>query len=443
MQASSRSNLTGRMIRTAIFMLAGYIINYLLNVFLARHMSSELYGDYALAYRALFVAGSMVLLGTDDAVFRFFSKYHNENDGVKAAAYLRWNLRFVAKTIAIFFVIILVAVLLIWLLDYFHIKSMQSYHLAIYALIFTPLAAIAVFLYNTLVAAGRSSLSTFIYKLVLPILIIVFFIIGVEYLNIPPKNPLIIIVLFLVLLMLVLAQVCIFYLTSTGQLYAGLKSTTHSFKNRVSIWKRVSLKIYGSSIFIILNSVLGLLIVELVLPGEGGVGHFSAILVISTLLLLIPSAIYQPVHVKISGFRSSAEKERLFKRALLKTNLLYFLLSLTVSALLIVFSKWLLAHFGKEYIAFYVALIVNIIAVFFAATGTSPSILLKSGGYEKFALYINIVRFFIFIVLGVILTIYFGVLGICCANLAANLIKWVASVLAVRLTMKIKSLVII
>lgn len=80
-----------------ILFVAGYFIQYGLNVFLANHFSPEYYGEFSIAYRVLLLRATLTLLGTIVSLFRFFSPLQKNNDTVAMKRFLRWNLVFVGK----------------------------------------------------------------------------------------------------------------------------------------------------------------------------------------------------------------------------------------------------------------------------------------------------------------------------------------------------------
>jgi O-antigen/teichoic acid export membrane protein len=58
---------------------SSYLINYSLNVILARHLSAHIYGDYSVAIKVLTIMVELALFGTQVGTKRFLAKYLDLN----------------------------------------------------------------------------------------------------------------------------------------------------------------------------------------------------------------------------------------------------------------------------------------------------------------------------------------------------------------------------
>jgi len=76
-----------------------YLAIYLLNLFLANHLSEALYGDFSVGLKASIFASTFILLGTNVSNNKFFQEYRHEPNHDKLHTYLKWNFSFLRKSI--------------------------------------------------------------------------------------------------------------------------------------------------------------------------------------------------------------------------------------------------------------------------------------------------------------------------------------------------------
>ena len=144
------------------FGLLSYAIKFLFNTYVSNHIDATLYGDFSLAIRFIWVTVPFVLFGTNMAVSKYFTRYASENDDSSAGNYLHWNMKIIRNTTLIFLPLCMVLITAIALMINYDIEHLKNYHMAIYAQLAVPPAALATIIGSIFLAFRSTITSTFI-----------------------------------------------------------------------------------------------------------------------------------------------------------------------------------------------------------------------------------------------------------------------------------------
>jgi O-antigen/teichoic acid export membrane protein len=427
---------------STIFLMAGYLLRYSLNAFLAHHFPPAFYGDFSIATRVLILSATVTLLGTNSSVHRFFSSYLRDKDHVQVSQYLQWNLRFIFRAFIVCVAFGILLFLAMGLLHKLGIKDFATYHLAVYMLWVAPLAALTQLFFNLLIGTGKANLSNFISSLLRNVLMIIFYVTALLFLDVPVNNFLVITIAIIALLLINIVQVWFLSKDLGPTFFSIIKNTKQETNDNMdtSEWKKVSLKLAMSSLIYLIISSLDLIIVETVHPFEDDVGFYAAILMISGLIHLITATCYQSFRPIVNNLLKSAEGIIELKQKLRAANLVFFSLAGGTAILLIIFGHECLAIFGKNYVHVYPVLVISIVGMIFISCATSATILLSYSGGEKILLVINICELIVLIIAGVLLTWWLGIIGTAIATLIAGLTKSILFLTQTYRFTKIKAL---
>ena len=92
----------------------------------------------------MMITANLLLLDTSTSAKRFLPRYLSSENSTNFNNYVNWNLTFIFKSIIFFVILLALLMVIIFIMHILHIKDYQSYHLAIYLLILSPLPAILI-----------------------------------------------------------------------------------------------------------------------------------------------------------------------------------------------------------------------------------------------------------------------------------------------------------
>lgn len=435
--------ISTNIIITTIIGFLGFLLNYILNIFLARHFSAAYYGDFSIAIKILFLGSTFMLLGTDISANRFFSTYLHREQQKKVSAYLHWNLVFISRA---FLISIVLGLTLFFIMTFFHHmgwKDFASYHLAVYMLWITPLAGMTFLYYSYLIAGGKNKVSTFIVKIGRSLLFFSFFFIALVFLNTPVTDFLVIIVISLSLFIMITIQAWFLRKKLGSLFFTSITSSVKASKADATEWKKVALRLAFISIIYLIISTTDLLIVEIISPNEPDVGYYAAILIISSFIFIFSVAAYQTISPIVARSLATPQGVKDLKSKLRITNCLFFILNIPTVFILIIFGRTFLAHFGQQYLHIDNVLNVSIAAMFILSCAAAPAMLLINGGGEKVLNFIYMCQLALLIIFGTTFTYFFGIMGMAIATLIAASAKTILSLVMVRRKLHIKALTFI
>ncbi len=130
----------------------GFLVQYGLNVYLARHLSAEIYGDYTIAIKSLGILVSLALFGTDMGSQCFLSKYLRAHQAISAEHYIAWNIKLISISFLFARLLALISFTVMIGLHFFGVKDIHQYPMVIFVLWVTPFAAAFQLLSNFLLS---------------------------------------------------------------------------------------------------------------------------------------------------------------------------------------------------------------------------------------------------------------------------------------------------
>jgi O-antigen/teichoic acid export membrane protein len=210
-------------------------------------------------------------------------------------------------------------------------------------------------------------------------------------------------------------------------------------------WKKMSYKVILSGVLFTIMSSLDLFILKLITPNKNLVGMYSVVWVICRIFSLIGYGIYTIIIPQIDMYTkpNSICSLQTFQKLLNKINKLMLIILIILALISITFGKEILALFSPEYAAVYVVLVICTITSFLTAVSIPAINLLLYSNHINTLMAIEALYLVLMLILGVVLTYYFSIIGISVACLITQSVVTLFQIHYVRKKTHIKSMIII
>lgn len=402
---------------------ASFIARYLLNILLARHFSAQLYGDFSIAIKVLGIVATMSLLGTNTSSKRFLAKYLHQFKDDDVYGYINWNFRFIFRTFVLCIIVAIASLCVMHLLHFYHIKYLETYHLAVFMLWIAPLMALFILLGSYLTCTRRVMLSYFLLNVAKNVMMLVFFSVSIFFLSVSFTHIVIFRHLFLLLCFLLLLEVYFVKTRSKNVLHIPLIRSANKHHRKEKEWIKTSVTMIASNMVFLLLCAADLVIVEIFHPHEAAVGYYAAVLTITKVMWLIPQAVSKFVQPRVSHLLGSGAGRVELQAIVNRGNVTLLFFTTLVLGLLIVEGRHLLIHFGKDYEHAYVALVIVSFGTYVASFARAWAVLLNLGGHSHVIMKLVMFEFILLCVLASIGTYFWGLVGVAVASCSVMLIK--------------------
>ncbi|WP_172298930.1 oligosaccharide flippase family protein [Pseudoruegeria sp. HB172150] len=411
-----------------VLTLVSYVLKYLVNLTLARNLPADRYGDLLLALRILGIAASLALVGTATSAKRFLAQYLRHHDNHDAAAFIRWNMRFVKWP---FLACIAISFALAWAVAHMHltgIKHIESYHLAVVMLSQAPFLA-AILLVASYLQCSEHNIAGY---LPLNIFRHLFFIMGwwmvLAVIGAEPTNLLLVSVALLISVLLLGMQFLYVRQRVPSLIEAWQTRTSGLDSEKAKTWRTASQRLMAASAVSLIIVSLDLIVLEFVAEDEAVVGYYGAVLAMVAIIPRLSDGPLRPVIPRISALIESAEGRQELQRLIngaLKINLMT---GLATWAILVVFGRTLLGHFGPDFVQAYPALVIATTAITAAMLVQPAPLLLTYGSGERRLMIVTLLEFATLLAAAVPLGLLYGMAGVAAGMLVSVAIKSVIAV---------------
>ena len=421
----------------------GYFVKLGFNIFLARHLSVALYGDFSLGVRILGIASSFVLLGTDTSAKRFVARFLREKKHDKIHTYLSWNMRLILVTSLICCALVILSFMTVLSLHLSNVLIIQKLHVIVYLLWLTPLAAL-VALFGTFFSCNRNyNLSYFLTNFAKYVFIVGFAIVGIYYLDLSLNGLELAGMLLLSFFIMLTIELVGFKIYLPQSWRHSLKSSLKKTEGHDPQWLKTSANLITNNILFLLLSTLDLIIIEIVAPNEVAVGHYAAVLSVVAIIWAIPLSVNSYLAPNISHLIETKQFNLLQSRIVM-TNLVSYTILIILVVLLNVFSHTIFGWFGKSFSGRVddVFLIISIGAALVSCARVCPT-LLAYGGQEHLLKWLSIMELIIMVVLGFPLTYFYSIEGMASTFFVAVVVKTIVMVVLVKRRFPLKPCIII
>lgn len=439
----TRNSQAARTLISVSIAVLGYLINYFLNLFVAKHTAPHFYGDFSVAVRVLLIVTTLTMLGTDISTKRFLSKYVTDNDYKKAANFMHWNLKLVRVTFIICLVVALVSVAIVLIFDHMGIHPMDKYHMALYFLWVAPLAALALLLVSYMMCHQHFIVATAFANLARYGFLFAYLVVAV-YLFDDTLDSMTLLWGFMAVMFVIIILQIAFMRWRVPRLFSSALWALSNLKNKSGDpsrqeWLKTSIRLIVNGAVYVLIGSMDLIILEIFHPAEADVGHYAALLTIVGITWVVPAASFDLLRTKISSLIDSPRE----LQACVTTSIgVAAAITLVLISIIAAMGKILLSHFGPSYVSVYDALLVVLAGGFIGVMGSASTILLAFSGCELKMLIVTLGEFVVFAVLGSVLAYYYGVMGMAIATLLAISLKVIAMVVLAKRMLSVKPLVL-
>lgn len=421
--------------------LIGYLTQFALNTFLARHLSEALYGDFNLAINILSIFATLILFGSTVGGYRFLSKFIKLKQFHQAIKYIAWNLKLVSLNGVIGLTISLFACIMMLLLHYLGMKDINSYHLVVYTLWLFPFVASALLLYTYLGSANQVIIGSFYMSVMIYLIQISLFVVLVFLFDPLLHNTNLIAVL---LLSYIVILGCSFS-SINRQLYdlflPSIKiSPNVPIGKQNASWLKTNAKLSVNVLLYTLINANGLIVIEIVSNNESDLGYYSAALIITGIITVLFNGLYLKLNTEVSTLLAKKKTHGLLQAQLNHTNAYSFILLLIMGLAIVGFEKHILLLFGPTYLHAEWVVTILLLAIMIDSYAGVGSRFLLYGGYETISLKIKIIECLLSLMLMIVLTLVWGIIGTAIAASLTAFIKLSMNVYLCRTKLGIRIL---
>lgn len=388
----------------------GFISCYLLNGYLAHHLSIYIYADYSVALKFLDFMVCITLFGTDVSSVCYLSKYLLNNQNLTLEEYIRWNIKLVSVNILILRVVSWLLFIGVLVLHVLGIRRIESYSILVFVVWIAPFAASFRLICSFLTGLDLFISSTMMSSVLVYLVQFLLFagLIGFLKLSLSYEN----IALVLAGTYAILTLFC--YELVDKRILGMMKQGVRQF----FVTPVIHLPWFSSVLKIIVNSMLfmgvcsmDLFIVRIFSSNPKDTGCYAAILSIISLLFLIPKSLYQDLKPLLSFHLMSQEGRLLIQKQINHTNKIVFFLLTTIALVIIFSSRMLLNYFGHEYLSGQKALIFLTIGLWYTGLNQLSGMILIYANLEGLALKGCLLQVFFVLCITIPATYYFGING--------------------------------
>jgi O-antigen/teichoic acid export membrane protein len=379
----------------------------------------------------------LILFGTNTSANRFLTNYLNLESADNLRDYLSWNIRLVRNTALFCLIFITIILGTLNLLQISNVILLADLHLTFHLLWVAPLSAVVLLLSSFLLCSKNYRLSYFFSNFAKYFFMFSFAFVAVYLFDIIIDTTQLVWMVSIAFIIVFVIEVLLFWYYAPIKLWNHLKSAwSSSTQNKRSVHKQAWKKTAGYLImnnltYMVLTSA-DLLIVELVAPNEASVGYYASALAVTAIIFVVSRSIYTYIKPNINAHIQNKEFDVL-QTKLNHANYFATGVLLPLVVLLNIFSKQLFLLFGDHFSGSVEVTFLILSVGFCVGALLSPAVyILSYSGNERLVTKVTFIEFAVLIVLGVVLTYYFGIEGTAVACVTAILVK------SVLLTMHVK-----
>lgn len=430
----------------ALFFLSilNYILQFLFTSYLTHHLTPALYGDFNLSLSFLAITANLALLGTQTTAVKFLPRYLQLKDSSILENFLSW----IFKITGISFITCLcISFLIATAMFFFHAvgyKHLSSYELVIFTLWITPFTAFAMLLQKFILGNNRPVASyilqnDFTYLTQLTLFMLAISVIGIQLNSLSFSLILILSYAFIILVSLSFIQM------HNERFFSYIKEHLIDRRHQVCPeWKKMSIKVILIGIIYYVIVALDLFILKVITPDKSQVGIYSVAWIICNIFIIAPKSIYTLILPQIDLYtqRNASYPISSFQKLLNKINGVVGIILLIFVLIVLVLGKEILFFFGPQYASAYLVLVICIFTAVLSSLSVSGVNLLLYSSNINTLLAIDIVNFSLTLVLGIVLTYFYNIIGISVARLIVQAAITILLVVYAKKKTMIKSLTV-
>jgi O-antigen/teichoic acid export membrane protein len=408
---------------------------------MSRHLKPILYGDFTATVVAINIVTVLILFGSDNVVIKYLPGYLKSKDIKLISAFKYWNYKLIKKTFSICIIAFIALYLLLFIFSIHNIDITLSRHCSILVLCIAPFSALSVLLSNYILSGRLVSLFYLFNNLAMPFFLLLIFSSSALIFHFDMDYPYMIIFIFasycvvIVVKLLIVMKIFKKVKLNLFKISSGLKL----IKNPK--WNSDSVKYISNKIALTFITSITIIIVQIAGREKFALGYYSAILTITSVILLIPMALSSLIKSN-AAILIKENKYKELSKILNITNTVNILVCVFLFIIIIIIPKTILSSFGIGFESVYIPLIIQAAAYLISAVST-PSDKLLTLINVKAEIRINLVQLLSLIVLGFPLTYYLGLIGITLTILISVAIKSLSIYFCLKRTLPVRSLIFI
>lgn len=390
----------------------GFGMVYGLNVFIAKNVTAEIYGDYGLAIRSLVLITTLILMGTPGAMVVHLSKFFRQKRHQDVLSYIRWNQHLILKSLSMAALVSIILLLIIYTLGYAKDQSLDNYHMAIFMIGVTPASAFF-HIYISVLFAHRDYYSAKLQKSI-GILGIQFTLIAafaVSFKSLTTAHLTLVILISYALMALITFFITHYKLDGKVSL-KKIEQAPRSIHEKE--WLRTALYFFSNKTGDKLLGIIDLLLVEAFGNNPHITGYYTAILTIIGFMLIISKGINEYLGPLLTQLNEDMHDDDIksIQKKLNRTN--YYLIGITLTTFVVISlsMKTMLSHFGFQYQEHAQAAIVLLIGAAAVVIFSIQKTVMEATGKDKDMLKTNLLHIILIIILGPFAVIFYQLIGI-------------------------------
>lgn len=432
MDTMDSSRLIRQLSASLLILILGYFANATAMTLIARWLSAEAYGDFAVIYKIIVFGTSIALLGSQYTTVKFLPGYINKHHWQTASGLLRFNSRMMIYVSIFILVLELIVFAFVLLMHNSGHYNFFDHHPFFFSLWLIPLFIIVRFLGGIFCALQNPTISLALSRILLFVILATSVLLFVE-IDSHMRVYQVLIAFGFSLIFIAAIQLSSLYFIFPR------KVLDEEPRYKTSKWLKTSLQLTMSGMALNALITADIVMMELLAPNEKDVGILSAIFVISSFLWVIEYAVKTVMSPLLSPLVESGDKASLQSIVNL-SNLILFVAGSIFTVVLVVFGRTFLGFFGAEFAVGYAPLIVLILGTYFSVmTDFGGKILAYSGHQNQLSVLYVLALIVAIVVDGVMIPAY-GVMGAVIAFLISRLVIGVGQNWHVKRELGIKPL---
>jgi O-antigen/teichoic acid export membrane protein len=387
-----------------IIIIVSYLVNYRLNVILARWFGPKTYGDYSTVIYSLQVMAMALSVGVDYAMVKFLPQYLSVKNWNNAAGYLRFSLKLLTRNNLIIFSVGIVLAVVLYVLNKLELLQFSDHHPVFLFFWIVPFVATTTFLGKYLRSMQQVFLSILSLNLAQPVITLALF----TCVLLADSSLTLFEAVFIYLIAIALV-IIVQFSASYRKVPAQLISATPNYESNK--WLKTAVELVTINFLTSNMFSIAIILARAFDANKEHAGILAAVSTVCTTMWLIYNAVNMVISPLIGPAMIRQDKQRL-KFLMHVGNLSMFIVGLGVLMLCVFYGKKILAHFGPDFVTTgYVPLITFATVFLFTLSFGSYTRLIQYSRKRKPLLKITAILLVLYIVATCIATKHFSLIG--------------------------------
>ena len=401
-----------------------YVLSISFNAFLLAHLSVNDYADFSVAYRALNFVSVFLLFGSNMAAQKYIPLYFSEKNSSNLISFLKWNLTFVFKASAIFFLLCLCAFAST-------ANGLQANKTGNFFYFVLAISAISPFysyflLFTSYInSIGHSVLSTLIRTVFSNAVLFIIFSVGSIFVNTMTRFDLSYF-LHIFVLIVFFSSFFLYCCQKNNCLCEALFFKYRDIsKEKYKDWKKASSVYLLNNMIYLLILTVDVIILKIFSGSAKEVAIYNICILLNQLFYLINKQLDTYLLPDLSVYLQNRSDPIRIQKKINIVNMISLSMLIFYCLIFLFFGSSLLTFFGIKYDDYSSLMILVCLSHYINFMSYLPFFALSDLEYYSFITKVNCMSLFLMVFLGIILVIFYGAYGIAIANLIARTVTFV------------------